>query len=243
MSTPTIRIFEDQQILIENLANLFFKIGNKAIAKNDQFSVVLSGGNSPKVFYTYLTKNKKKIDWTKVFFFFGDERAVPFESEENNATMAEKYLFTPLQIPPTNYFRMDTRLSPNEAANDYEPIITKFFNNQKVQFDFLLLGLGDNAHTASLFPFTEVLQEKLATVKSVFVSELNAYRITFTAALINQAKNAAFLVFGKEKAKAVFEILVGNRNPEKFPAQLIDLNDGNLFWFLDEEAAKLYQNH
>ena len=136
MSKPTIRIFEDQEILIENLANLFFKIGNEAIAKNDRFSVVLSGGNSPKIFYTYLTKNKKKIDWSKVFFFFGDERAVPFESEENNATMAQEFLFTPLQISDTNYFRMDTRLSPSEAANNYEEIINHLYRYKIMKVHF-----------------------------------------------------------------------------------------------------------
>lgn len=243
MGTPTIRIFQQEKVLIENLANLFFKIGNESIAKNNRFSVVLSGGNSPKQLYASLAKNIQKLDWAKVFFFFGDERNVPFESEENNATMALEVLLTPLQIPSSNYFRIDTRLSPKEAAKAYENTINTFFNNQKVQFDFLLLGLGDNAHTASLFPFTEIISEKSATVESVFVSEMNVYRISFTAPLINQAKNAAFLVFGKEKAKAVNEILNGSKNPEKFPAQLIDLEEGNLFWFMDEDAAKLYENH
>lgn len=243
MGTPTLRIFEHQTVLIENLANLFFKIGNEIIAKNNRFSVVLSGGNSPKDLYAYLAKNKQKLDWTKVFFFFGDERNVPFDSEDNNATMAQEFLLTPLQIPSSNYFRIDTRLGPKEAAKDYENTINTFFNKQKVQFDFVLLGLGDNAHTASLFPLTGIIREKSVGIQSVFVAEMNVYRISFTAPLINQAKNVAFLVFGKGKAKAVNEVLNGPKNPEEFPAQLIDLDDGNLFWFLDEEAAKLYENN
>jgi len=241
MHQYAVRIFQNQQKLIESLASLFFKIAAQSIAENGQFSVVLSGGNSPKEFYGYLASQKNKIDWTKVFFFFGDERNVPFEEEGNNAAMAKKLLFDPLEIPAVNYFIINTALSPSEAAADYEQQIKSFFKTEPIQFDFILLGLGENAHTASLFPYSKLLKEQSAGVKSVFIEEIDAYRITFTAPLINQAKNALFLVFGKSKAKAVQEILGNHQNnDEKFPAKLIDLKQGNLYWFMDEDAASLF---
>lgn len=234
-----IRIFKDLPDLMEALAGLFFQKGRETLKEKDKFVVALSGGNSPKSLYPYLIleKNKDKLDWRKVFFFFVDERNVPFENADSNAGEANEDLFQPLGISNKNFFPVNTLLSPKEAAKEYEEQIISFFQNQEISFDFIFLGLGDNAHTASLFPKTEILKEEKPGVKAVFVQELNSYRISFTASLINQAKTAAFLVFGKKKSKAVQHVLKSDFSPNLYPAQLIKLKEGQLFWFLDEAAA------
>ncbi len=235
-----IHVFKSQEELLSSLAEYFIKIGNAAIAEKGAFDVSLVGGNSPKKLYALLTaeKFKTQIDWKKINFFFGDERYVPANDPQYNALMVENILFEPMHISESQIFRIDTSLSPYESAKNYNEVIAAHFKNKTVRFDLILLGLGDNAHTASLFPFTEVLTETSASVKSVFVKELNSYRITMTAPMINQAKHIAFLVFGEDKAEAVDQILNAARDIQIYPAQLIKPSNGKLDWFLDEAAAK-----
>lgn len=237
-----IEIFNEIEALINALAKLIVIISKEAIAKNGQFNFVLSGGSSPRKLYELLAsdKFKDKIEWQKTYFFFGDERFVPAENSQRNSLMANESLFEPLKIPNSNIFALDTTKSPEESAKIYAKTIENHFNGNEIKFDFVLLGLGDNSHTASLFPFTSVLNTTESTVKSVYVEEVNAYRITMTAPLINQAENIAFLVFGDNKSEAVHHILAEKNNEvEKYPAKLIAPKDGKLFWFLDENAAAL----
>jgi 6-phosphogluconolactonase len=172
-----------------------------------------------------------------VYFFFGDERYVPADHANSNFLMVKKALFDPLKIANENTFAVDTSLSPAEAAVDYEQRIRSHFQNKACKFDMILLGLGDNSHTASLFPHTAVLHEKESLVKEIYVQEVNMYRITFTAPLINEAHCIAFLVYGASKAEAVGNILHGPANIEMYPAQLIKPIGGELHWFLDGPAA------
>lgn len=236
-----IYIFKSQEELLNSIAEYFVKIANAAILEKGTFDVSLVGGNSPKKLYALLTtdKFKEQIEWQKINFFFGDERYVPATDPQYNALMVQTILFEPMHISESQIFRIDTSLSPDESAKKYNDIIAAHFKNKIVQFDLILLGLGDNSHTASLFPNTDVLTEKTAMVKSVFVNELNSYRITMTAPMINQAKNIAFLVFGSDKAEAVHHILEDVRDINKYPAQLIKPKAGKLSWFLDESAASL----
>jgi len=172
------------------------------------------------------------------YFFFGDERNVPDTHPDSNALMAKKALFDPLNISNQQIFKVNTLHSPDEAAKDYTDDINAFFKHQKVVFDLILLGLGDNSHTASLFPHTKVLHDTSASVEPVFLDDLQVYRISFTALLINQAKHIAFLVYGQGKAEAVHHVLEDARNIEEYPAQLIR-TDADVHWFLDEPAASL----
>jgi 6-phosphogluconolactonase len=135
-------------------------------------------------------------------------------------------------------FAVDTELKPAEAAAQYCVDIEEFFEEKKAKFDLVLLGLGDNAHTASLFPHTPVLHDKKVGVKEVWLPEQQVFRITLTAPLINQARAVAFLVYGAGKAEAVHQILEEDRDIEQYPAQLIEPSSGELAWFLDEAAAK-----
>ncbi len=225
------------------LADFFIETCNKAITEKGHCDVVLSGGNSPKQFHELLASDyRDKVDWSKINFFFGDERFVPFSSANNNGAMAKRTLFDPLNIREQQIFYIDTSVDPEVSAQKYAADILKHFGNDPVRFDFILLGLGDNVHTASLFPNTKVLDEKKALVKSVFVEEIDAMRITMTAALINEAAIIAFLVYGEGKAEAVHHAIEGEKNYHLYPAQLIEAEDGEVHWFLDNAAASKLAN-
>jgi 6-phosphogluconolactonase len=234
-----IRIFDSENELINSMAEYFVALANKTIAKGQRFSVALSGGNSPKKLYALLAsdKYKNKLDWDKTDFFFGDERYVPHNDDASNFKMANDVLLQPLNISPHHIFPVDTSLSPEKAAADYEKKISIYFKDKQPCFDLILLGLGDNSHTASLFPFTPILEETNAGVKAVYLEGQQLYRISFTAPLINLAKNIAFLVYGLGKETAVHHVLEGERNIQLYPAQLIKPPAGNLVWFLDKAAA------
>ncbi|RXJ49642.1 6-phosphogluconolactonase [Gelidibacter gilvus] len=235
-----IKIYDNSDNLINALAQAVCDAAIEAISARGQFNFVLSGGSSPKKLYKLLGSKpyKKQIDWEKTYFFFGDERFVPKDDAQRNSLMAKKALFDPLKIPKSHIFKVDTTGSPEEAAQKYAESIANHFQKTPVKFDFLLLGIGDNSHTASLFPHTDVLNETKATVKSVFVKEVDMYRITMTAPLINQAKNIAFLVFGEDKSEAVFQILEDKTgSAAQYPARLINSDDHKVIWYLDTAAA------
>ena len=235
-----LHIYKTADEVIEGFADYFVQTINTAIKEKNECTVVLSGGNSPKKLYQLLASKDfgTQIDWDKIYFFFGDERYVPFSSPENNGAMVKKNLFEPLKIADANIFYINTAVPPDEAAKKYAQRIVSHFKTNPIRFDLILLGLGDNGHTASLFPHTPVLQEKKALVKAVHLDDPPSYRITMTAPLINEAHAVAFLVYGETKANAVFEVLEGEKNFERYPAQLINSEDGMVHWFLDEDAAK-----
>ena len=234
-----IKVFNSEDLTLTALADLIVVKSREAIAERGRFNFALSGGSSPKRLYELLVSDmyKDKIQWGKVFFFFGDERYVPLNDSNSNYLMAYRSLFDPLSIEADQIFAVNTALPPAEAAKDYELRLLRHFKDPACPFDLILLGLGDNSHTASLFPFTAVLHEQNALIKEIFVEEVNMYRITFTAPLINAANAIAFLVYGSSKAEAVHHILEGTQNLEAYPAQLIKPKSGELYWFMDEAAA------
>jgi len=236
-----LHIFPAEDAVLRALANFFVATTNQAIAARGRFAVALSGGNSPKKLYELLASDayRAQVAWGKVCFFFGDERTVPKTSPDSNYLMAKKALFDPLDIRPDHVFAVDTVLAPTEAAAQYGMAIEEFFGDEPARFDLVLLGLGDNAHTASLFPHTDVLSDQTVGVKDVFVAELNTTRITMTAPLLNQARATAFLVYGAGKAAAVQQILEFPRDIGQYPAQLINPAHGTVNWFLDRAAAGL----
>ena len=227
----------------EKLADHFMQTANAAIASSNECNVVLSGGSSPRRLYELLASEpyRSSIDWSRISFFFGDERCVPFNDPANNGLMAKKALFEPLKIADSRIFYIPTSLKPEEAARKYSRRIMAYFKDKPICFDLVLLGLGDDGHTASLFPHTPVLKEQKALVAAVFVEKDQSYRITMTAALINEAHAIAFFAFGENKAHAVKQILEGEKNVDAHPAQLISPEDGILNWFLDEDAARFLQ--
>jgi 6-phosphogluconolactonase len=239
-SSYNLHVAPTAEAVLAALADYFVAQASQAVAARGCFSVALSGGSSPKKLYELLASPAyhEQVDWDKVYFFFGDERNVPQSSPDSNYLLAKKALFDPLGIRPGQVFAVDTRLAPAEAAVQYGVAIEEFFKEDPAHFDLVLLGLGDNAHTASLFPHTPVLHDTTVGVKEAWLPEQQVFRITFTAPLINQARAVAFLVYGEGKAEAVHQILELPRNVDQYPAQLIELPGGQVDWFLDEPAAK-----
>lgn len=222
---------------IDALSQLFVSSANEAISKNGQFSVALSGGSSPKKLYEVLaSKYADDLDWSKVYFFFGDERYVPHNHTDSNYLLAKNGLFDALNIADEQVFKVDTSLDPASAALEYQRSICKFFNEDP-NFDLIILGLGDDAHTASIFPKTSLVWIDEELVKDVYLTDKEVYRISFTAPLINKAKQIAFLTFGENKADAIKAVLEGEKNVELYPAQLVKPINGNLTWFVDEAAV------
>lgn len=247
--------FSNLQELNHFAAEKFIEIGNRAIEENGRFSVALAGGSTPKSLYQLLTTDefKNQIDWRKAFFFFGDERNVPHDSEESNFRMANESLLKPLQIPLENIFHWKTELeNAEETAKQYAETLEKFFDLREKppadaggsdqmfpRFDLILLGMGDDGHTASLFPFTEALNENEKIAVQNWVEKLNSMRLTLTFPVINNASNVIFLVSGAGKAETLRTVLQGDFQPAKYPAQNVKLSNGELLWLIDEPAAQL----
>ena len=240
---PNVQVFRDTKALNSAAAELIVGIGAQAINSRGKFIFVLSGGSTPKALYELLSHSyKTRLEWEKAFFFFGDERNVAFDDAESNFRMANESLLQPLRIPDSNVFRWQTELqNPNEIAAQYEKSIRNFFRLEKnhfPRFDLTLLGLGDDGHTASLFPHTEALREQSEIAVSNHVEKLNTNRLTLTFPAINSSENVVFLVSGEKKADVLPKIMHGDFQPERLPAQNIKLADGKLVWLLDEAAAK-----
>ncbi|MGY4384394.1 6-phosphogluconolactonase [Pedobacter sp. UYP24] len=234
-------IYHNEPELFKDLADYIVNIARESILDKDRFNFVLTGGNSPKKLYELLaTTYKDELDWTKVFFFFGDERNVPQNHESYNGLMAKNSILDPLKIAEDHIFYVNTALEPERAAIEYTKAIVDHFKGSDLSFDLILLGMGDDAHTASLFPGTRILENHQVEVDAVFVDKLDTYRISFTASLINKARNIAFLVFGEAKAVAIKHVLDDQtKNTSLYPSQLIAPVSGNITWFIDNQAASL----
>lgn len=233
----------DRAALARNAAARFVQLSGDAIRERGRFSVALSGGSTPRELYTLLATPEfaTQVDWTRVHFFWGDERAVPPDAVASNFRMVEETLLSRVPVPPQNILRVLTEKEPARAALEYEQSLQEFFNgpipDPLPRFDLILLGLGENGHTASLFPHTAVLHNVHDWVAAEYIAEVNMYRVTLTAPVINAARNILFLVAGPDKAATVRAVLRGESRPEDLPAQLIHPRDGDLVWLLDREAA------
>ncbi len=233
-----LNIFKTPEEVLKKLAEYFISVAQQSISAHGRFSVALSGGSSPKKLYELLaSENRDKIDWNKVYFFFGDERYVPKTHPDSNYLMVQKALFDPLVISETHIFPVNTSVDPEIAAQKYSEVVKDFFKGEEMHFDLVLLGLGDNSHTASLFPDTPVLQDEVPSVKEVYLEDQQVYRITLNAPLINLAHHIAFLVYGAGKAVAVHHVIEDKHDINNFPAQLIKPHNGELQWFVDRAAA------
>jgi 6-phosphogluconolactonase len=237
-----VEVFKDADHLNIALAEWITSLIEETLTRKEQFSLVLSGGNTPKKLNLLLASSpyKERIDWKKIHVFWGDERAVPLDDERNNARMAFDTLLNKVDIPEDQIHIMDTSLSPQAAAMQYEEILFEYFGTDDLpfeSFDLVLLGMGDDGHTLSLFPGTPVIQEGKSWVSSFFLTAQDMYRITLTKNIVNHANHIVFMISGKEKAHALHEVLEGERNPEKYPSQVIIPTQGELHFFTDEAAA------
>ncbi len=237
-----IKIFPNAPDLFKAAAADFMHRVIETLERKSAFTVVLSGGNTANFFLDSLVMYyKEHIPWDQIHFFWGDERYVPMEDAESNYHMAYEHLFSKADIPAKNIHRIPTEFEdPKQAAQQYELTLRKFFNlngEAYPKFDLVYLGLGENAHTASLMPFSDALTASKQLVTSLWVPELNRYRITLTAHTFNQSLSIIFLVSGENKKLAVWDVLEGPLLPEHYPAQLIQSLHGKTIWYLDKAAA------
>jgi 6-phosphogluconolactonase len=235
-----IKKFKNQREASEAMAEAFKVIADEAVKNNGRFTVALTGGNSPLVLHEILSNEpyKSVIPWKNTFVFWGDERAVPFDDDQNNAKMGFQTLLDHVPVPPGQIYRMNSEVPAERAAAEYEAILKKHFENTEPRFDLVLLGMGADGHTASIFPGSEVVHEKSKWVSTGYNAEQKSNRITLTVKLINKARNIFFSVFGDGKAKTLLNVRFGEYDPDTLPSQLINPENGNLYWYIDEAAGK-----
>lgn len=238
-TSDNLHIFETATALYQAAAEFIIQLSNDSVAARGRFSISLSGGNTPEALYSLLSGHPycEQIPWSKVYVFWGDERCVPLNDSRNNAGRARSMLLDKIPIPSSNIHLIPTDMPPEKAAAVYEKELNSFFGEDPWCFDLVLLGLGENGHTASLFPNTDVIEEQAEGVRSLYLKEEKIFRITMTAPLINRARNLLFLVTGSKKNKILKTILEGPFQPDTYPAQLIRPQDGQLLWFADRAAA------
>ena len=184
------------------------------------------------------TAYQNQIDWKRLHFFWGDERYVPFNDDRNNAKMAFDNLLNHVPVRKENIHIMQTGIDPDVSALAYEKTLHDYFDKQLYTFDLVLLGLGDNSHTLSLFPgYGDIIFEKESWVKAFYLEEQKDYRITLTAPVVNKAARIAYLVTGKDKSEALQQVVSGKYDPLKHPAQVIKPVSSEVYWFIDQPAA------
>lgn len=230
-----VRIHESPEDLARAAARTFVEEAGKAIAERGRFAVVLAGGSTPKATYEILARDHAdEVDWPGVHVFFGDERTVPPDHEDSNYRMAREALLD--RVPFGSVHRMRGELPPAEAAESYERELAEFFGEVPPTFDLVMLGIGGDGHTASLFPETSALDVTDRIVVANPVLKLETTRITLTAPALNAARRVLFLVAGEGKAEAAEKILGGDADPRAYPATLVR-PEGGPTWMLDRAAA------
>lgn len=235
------KILQNRESLGIYAADLFVELSEKFIRQNGRFSVALSGGSTPRLFYQKLIElHADDAHWNYIDFFWSDERYVPFDHPDSNGGLAYSQLLSPLEVTPEHYFPVPTSYkNPPQAAMEYEDTIRSYFGAPTgvPSFDVILLGLGDDGHTASLFPGSKALVETRRLVVANWVEKFAAWRITFTYHLLNNAKNVIFLVSGADKSAVVREIF--QNGAATYPAAFVKPSQGRLLWLLDADAGKL----
>ncbi|MDZ4818081.1 MAG: 6-phosphogluconolactonase [Planctomycetota bacterium] len=224
-------------------AEQWIRLAEDAIAQRGRFHIALSGGSTPAGLFKLLVSPSyaERVEWGKVEIYWGDERCVPPEDQRSNYRMAVQDLLSHVPLPESNIHRMRGELPPAQAADEYDALLRKQSATTAdgvFRFDLVLLGMGDNGHTASLFPNTDALQATDRLVVANWVAEVDMWRLTLTANCINAARNVTFLVTGAEKAAMLKRVLTGPHIPNELPAQLIRPKTGALEWIVDAAAAE-----
>ncbi len=243
--TPDLRVFDDPEAVARAAAARFGELARAAINARGQFAVALAGGSTPKRIYELLATEEfgAGMPWSHVHVFFGDERCVPHDHADSNYRMANEALLLHVQLPAANVHRMNGVGDATANARLYEDELRAFFDGEgKPQLewphlDLVMLGMGDDGHTASLFPGTDALRETSAWVTSNWVEKFDTFRLTLSAPAINHAAHVMFIVTGASKADRLVEVLRGALDAQRLPSQLIRPVDGALEWFLDRAAA------
>lgn len=237
---PEIRIFRDGERLSRHAANLFIEQSNRAILERYRCLLALNGGSSPvRLFQLLATEYREQVEWYKVHVFWGDERCVPPQDPGSNFRQAMDLLLSHVPIPEENIHRVKGELDPVPAAMEYAQTLKQFADPDLdfPHFDFILLGMGEDGHTASLFPGSPVHVTEPAIAVTADYQDRPAHRVTLTQLVFNRARMVVFMATGEKKADALAQVLGDRYNPEQFPAQRIDPKDGELIWLVDDAAA------
>jgi 6-phosphogluconolactonase len=237
---PEIRIFKDLEELSRAAANLFIEQAEQSIAERDRFFIALNGGSTPtRLFELLATDEHEKADWSKVHIFWGDERCVPPEDAGSSYGQARDILLSHVLIPDSNIHRIKGELGPAEASKDYSLTLRGFASPplEWPRFDLVYLGMGEDGHTASLFPGSPMDSSEPAMPVTAHYQDRPANRVSLMPIVFNSARVIAFMATGEKKANTLLEVLSDRYNPERYPAQRIDPKDGRLIWLVDEAAA------
>src|ERR1700730_17994608 len=219
---------------VADAANFMVDLARKALAERHEFRIALSGGNTPRPVYSEIARIGRDLPWERILITFGDERCVPPDDSQSNFRMARETLFVPASVPEKSIMRMRGEIDPPIAAQQYQDdldLLATQRGEQIYRHDLILLGLGDDGHTASLFPETAALTENVRRVVANFVPTLNAWRLTFTFWLINHARHVCFLVNATKHADLIERVLAGDR---QFPASRVQPNLGDLAWIIGQ---------
>ena len=242
--TVTYQVWPSASAMALASAELFAKKVEEAVATRGVARIAISGGSTPQATFKLLADPARPflatVPWDKLQLFWVDERCVPPDNPESNFGVCRDLLLTRVPIPETNVFRMEGELDPDEAASRYESLlrnVMKLEGAESPAFDLVVLGMGPDGHTASLFPETAALHEMGRLVVANHVAQKDTWRITLTWPVINQAAEVAFEVEGRGKTKVLAEVLTGPRDPERLPSQLIRPANGKLLFLLDDDAA------
>lgn len=228
----------DEEKTIQFCVKQFIDIGLAAIVKKGFYTVALSGGSTPKAIFEFLCKpeHSRKLDWSKVLLFWSDERSVGPEDPNSNYKMAMDAGFKGLPLKKENIFRMVAEKNIEENAQKYEKLILEKIPN--ASFDLVMLGMGDDGHTASLFPHTKALENKDRLVLANEVQEKKTWRMTFTYKCINQAQHISIYLIGKKKADMIFRALKTDYDPFDLPIQAVGTKEHKAIWIMDSAAAE-----
>ena len=235
-----VRIFDDPEAVARAAAEQFARLSKESVAERGTFSVALSGGTTPRRVYELLASDelRGRVPWKAVHVFFGDERTVPPDHAESNYRMANEALLSRVNLPAENVHRIEGLGDAAANAGAYESVMRGYFGDaQWPRFDLIFLGMGDDGHTASLFPGTAALEESRAWVAQNWVEKFSTWRITLTAPAINNAGRVLFLVTGASKAERLNEVVKGERDPSRLPSQMIRPREGAVEWYVDRAAA------
>jgi 6-phosphogluconolactonase len=235
-----IKVCPDFDALVLEAAERIVDLAAKSVGEKGAFSIALSGGHTPEELYALLASKPylPRIDWAKIHIYFGDERCVPPDDKQSNYRMANNAMLSKVPIPAAQVHRIRGEIDPQEAAKEYGELLKAQFGDGGL--DLVLLGMGDDGHTASLFPGTTALQEKKHRCVANYVEKFKAWRVTMTAPFINKAANVMILVSGADKAARLHEVLEGPREPERLPIQMIQPETGTVTWMLDVGAAGMH---
>ena len=234
-----VRVCADVNELSLRAAEAAVRTINESVQTNDTCSVVLSGGNTPRTLYRLLSSQfRDQVPWTKIQIFWGDERYVPPDDPQSNYRMAKETLLDQVPSSTRNVHPMPTSLpDPDVAARDYEKTLRNYFSKDWPRFDLVLLGLGEEGHTASLFPRSPALEETRRWVVGVKAPSEPPLRLTLTLPALTESANIYFLVAGSNKAQALYHVLAGSPDPKSYPASGIRRAGGTVIWWVDREAA------